>query len=685
MPTAWATPFDDCPAEAFLGQNAIPQLYSVQLATGYYNLLSSDMGTTGKINALGFNHFDNYLYAWSYEHNTLAKIDRDYQLTPLEVENVPDTNFYIGDVAVSQNIYYFYRPGHGLYRIPLDPEHPQYLVSEKVVNASAMSLNIFDMAFHPTNEFAYSVNHKGNLYRFNTNGSVIESLGNVGQSGTFGAVYFDVEENLYISRNNDGHIYRIKIGDENYTAEFFAYGPSSGNNDGARCALAPIASVENPTIDFGDAPASYGTSLDDNGARHDTSNGVLYLGNSVDAEPNASGMDDAGDEGIVFLTGLEVDAPAFVEVTASAPGYLNAWVDFDIDGEFDSDEKIASGYAVSTGTNTLEYAVPSWAASGNTWARFRLSSEDVVGPSGGVDDGEVEDYKVDLTEPNISVRTYPGENQWATLAFEDNWPLMGDYDFNDLVVNYRISEYLKPVPNSSNAEQEISKITIEGRVVAQGAAYHNGFAFHLPGVLRSQVIEAGIRYQINGVTQTTSPLEANRNSAILFIADDLHNFVTPGETCKHYRTEPGCGSDIQMTFSLTVPLVSGITTDNFPAVPYDPFITATEGHERNYVFGLPPGRAYEIHLKNMAPTEAAREDFFTRGDDKSNPNSGEYYLNENGMPWVINIPTQWHHPLEYIDIIYAYPQFGDHANSGGLLNNDWFLQEKATQKNLFTQ
>lgn len=65
-------------------------------------------------------------------------------------------------------------------------------------------------------------------------------LSNVGEAGVFGAVYFDVTGNLYISRNNDGHIFRINTNWNYPVAEFFAYGPSSSNNDGARCALAPM-------------------------------------------------------------------------------------------------------------------------------------------------------------------------------------------------------------------------------------------------------------------------------------------------------------------------------------------------------------------------------------------------------------------------------------------------------------
>ena len=45
-----AIPFSSCPSKAFLIQQSVAQLYGVNLVTGNYELLSDDLGTTGKIN-----------------------------------------------------------------------------------------------------------------------------------------------------------------------------------------------------------------------------------------------------------------------------------------------------------------------------------------------------------------------------------------------------------------------------------------------------------------------------------------------------------------------------------------------------------------------------------------------------------------------------------------------------------
>jgi LruC domain-containing protein len=677
-----AQPFTECPAEAFLVQDKLAKLYSVQLATGFYEKSSPADWNQQKMNALAFSVHDHYLYAFNYYYGTIVRIGADFQVEPISLVNLPDKGFYVGDISVRENAYYLYRPGsnYGLFRVSLDEASDDYLQMENVVNGTTLNHAIYDFAFHPDNGFAYAVDRWGNLWKIDVQAGTSVKLSNVGEAGTFGAVYFDVTGNLYISRNSDGHIFRINTNWDYPVAEFFAYGPSSSNNDGARCALAPIISQESPTTDFGDAPDSYGSSINNNGARHDVGDGTLFLGETVVSEPNAYANDGSeinDNDGIQFVTGVEAGKTAIVNLTSSADGFVNAWIDADKDGEFDIDEQIVTAEAVIEGSNILAYDVPTWSESGSTWARFRLSSEASLSPIGGVSDGEVEDYNIDILEQNVTAAYYPSADGWATLAFEDNWPLVGDYDMNDLVVRYRLSSY--------DAEGNLLRVKIEGEVVAIGASYHNGFAFRLPGLLRSEVDAGRLIFKINGVEQSTTPLETDKDEAIFIIADDLWDFVTAGENCKYYRTEVGCGSNIQMTFSLEIPLEANVNKADIADFPYDPFIFSSAEQERSYLFGEAPGRRFEVHLKNQAPTEAFQENFLGRGDDASNVNNGEYFINANGMPWAINIPYEWEHPLEYMDIKYAYPNFHSFVTSSGELNVDWFTVEKSVANTVFKQ
>jgi hypothetical protein len=169
------------------------------------------------------------------------------------------------------------------------------------------------------------------------------------------------------------------------------------------------------TLDFGDLPdPSYPTLLASNGARHLVVDGTI-LGSLIDVEadgqPNAAATGDnlanLDDEDGVSFTGTPIPgASATVAVSAPNGGVLNAWIDFNGDGDFnDAGEQIASDLLLGTGTSTLIYSVPANAVPGATGARFRIttaSGEGGENPTGLATSGEVEDYLVTVggTPPN---------------------------------------------------------------------------------------------------------------------------------------------------------------------------------------------------------------------------------------------------------------------------------------------
>jgi hypothetical protein len=172
---------------------------------------------------------------------------------------------------------------------------------------------------------------------------------------------------------------------------------------------------EIPTLDFGDAPDQpYPTLLVSNGARHLVVPGVL-LGTNIDAElngqptVNADGDDLAGipddEDGVTFTSPLVPGFNTTVQVVASAPGFLNAWVDFGRDGSWiQAADQIFTAYPLNPGVNNLVFFVPAGAVSGtNTYARFRFSAT-VPGLSyaGPAPDGEVEDYRIVIQPPPVS-------------------------------------------------------------------------------------------------------------------------------------------------------------------------------------------------------------------------------------------------------------------------------------------
>ncbi|MBL4822631.1 MAG: hypothetical protein JKX90_03790 [Colwellia sp.] len=96
-----------------------------------------------KINAIGFNFHDNFIYGWGYEWGTLVRIGSDYQAAPISLQNNPGVNFFVGDVALNENNYFFYKKGasYGLYRVSLDEQSNDYLNVIKIIDGQSLALS----------------------------------------------------------------------------------------------------------------------------------------------------------------------------------------------------------------------------------------------------------------------------------------------------------------------------------------------------------------------------------------------------------------------------------------------------------------------------------------------------------------------------------------------------------------
>lgn len=175
-----------------------------------------------------------------------------------------------------------------------------------------------------------------------------------------------------------------------------------------------------PTVEFdlGDLPSSFGiTTLNQDGARHIIPGGgsTVYLGTPPDADINgaaslqANGDDILGgddENGVVFNTATWVSGAGggtgSVQVTGI--GWLVAWIDWNGDNDFLDDNEMITDRAISGGTTTITFAIPSGEITGGNqswYSRFRVFTAEPPFPTfayvGEATDGEVEDYLVQKT------------------------------------------------------------------------------------------------------------------------------------------------------------------------------------------------------------------------------------------------------------------------------------------------
>lgn len=686
--STFAQPFATCPSKAFLFQSQPVQVYGVNLVTGNTTLLQANTGTSSNINAVGFDFDSRYIFGYDTTQKQIVRLGQDFISSPVATSGLPTAyTFYVGDVH--NKYYYLYRKGQGLFRLdlrPLDSDPNATLLVEQISTQADIALT--DFAFHPSNDQLYGVdNNTGALYAFDINDGSATYIGDTGETGTFGAGYFDVNGYYYLSRNQDGSIFRIDLSSEaliesgQVTAVKFANGPSSSQNDGARCAQAPLID-EDSNIDFGDAPDSYSTTLAKNGPRHEL-DGLTWLGSAMpDGEQDGlvgslsddtTGVDD--EQGLTFVTTLETGLDSMALVNASTSGYLSVWIDWNQDGDFaDSGERMFSDELLQAGNNTLYLTVPLDALQGQTWLRARFSQQTGLSYDGGSTSGEVEDHQIYITASGVSVRHFPGESSYATLAFEDNWPHVADYDMNDVVIHYRITELVQ--------DGVVRKSYIQGRLAAVGADYHNGFAIRLAGLAKDAIDTQLSRQYHNQALTADSGLEVDSNEAIFIVSEDITSFKST--ECDYFRTLNNCREEESFNFEIHITLLENADSSGLVSMPYDPFIFATPGYYHGEGLPLHPGRSWEVHLPDQAPTEKFdHESMWGLGSDASDPTTQTYFKTSSNLPWALLMFQEWQWPLERVDLVRAYPMFADFAESAGQQGQQWYTQNNARTNSIY--
>jgi hypothetical protein len=182
-------------------------------------------------------------------------------------------------------------------------------------------------------------------------------------------------------------------------------------------------------LDFGDAPPlTYQTRLDSNGARHVVVPNI-HLGDSNGAELDALST-DPDDDGVSFLADFAPGGRTSVSIEASTEGFIDAWVDVDADGRFDEPrDRVVQSVSVVRGTNVVILPLPEDATLGDTWSRFRFSTQGSLAATGRANDGEVEDYPItisDIPAPVAADDNYSTDEDQALIEVSGSGLLAND-------------------------------------------------------------------------------------------------------------------------------------------------------------------------------------------------------------------------------------------------------------------
>ena len=273
--------------------------------------------------------------------------------------------------------------------------------------------------------------------------------------------------------------------------------------------------------------------------------------------------------------------------------------------------------------------------------------------------------------PNDPTRAYinelPGVGAYGTVAFEDNWPSMGDYDMNDMVVDYNYKLI-------NNAQNNTVEIDAEYVLKAVGATYHNGFGVEFPFASSYVQSVTGTRVVNNDVVSFgANGCEAGQNKAVIIPFDDAFTVVgatTPTWINTFMSSAYHTPDTIRMVIKLNTPL-NAATIGN---IPFNPFIIINKTRGR------------EAHLPGYTPTQKVNTAYFKTDQDNTDPSQNRYYKTKTNLPYALAFTDNFKYPIEGKAINAAYTNFVSWAQSGGVINTNWYKDPTHTvQANVYNK
>ena len=251
----------------------------------------------------------------------------------------------------------------------------------------------------------------------------------------------------------------------------------------------------------------------------------------------------------------------------------------------------------------------------------------------------------------------------GTFLFEDLWPQKGDYDMNDACVEFVQGKYMDKWSDTYGE-------TFSFKPRENFATKKNGIAFRLIGGDRAEVnsngnetgkrisgyhVPAEVKLYLDS-TDITDQLEYDQDNQIFYVIPDT-------------KKNPG-----------------GIYTVEFLHIPYG----SPKFYERNYkkyktivdvfLYRKEGDKNWEVHTKGMEPTPKMNYDYFGKGDDRSNPAKGIYYVRQGNYPYALFLDG---HQIDKMGKLFdinnegrtldqMYPKYTRWVETEGKENADWY-------------
>lgn len=252
----------------------------------------------------------------------------------------------------------------------------------------------------------------------------------------------------------------------------------------------------------------------------------------------------------------------------------------------------------------------------------------------------------------------PDGTGYGTLMFEDTWPETGDYDFNDVVVNYKIvptynMEGVGPeVSGDAPANDIVILVSLKIRALGGNLPYDFGIQIgqtdvHDGSGFNASYLRDIIDIETSNRVITVEKLEGTAFPAVIIKGlNDLRGFG-------YYNTVFKKDNGVDVSFKIRI---KGTVNEQSQRMQNGGF---TDPKSFDY-FLIDQNNHREIHLIGFEPTA-----LYT-GYETDNTAGGKYYYqNANGLVWALKAPGTLGWAAEKHDIMTIYTEFKRWVMDGG--------------------
>jgi len=218
---------------------------------------------------------------------------------------------------------------------------------------------------------------------------------------------------------------------------------------------------------------------------------------------------------------------------------------------------------------------------------------------------------------SLSWMHYPGTNSYYQSAFQDSYPLLPDYDYNDAVVSYHYQLGL-------NEHGAVERIDGMAYLISQGSNYSHDWYLDLPLSVNTTLGQSECSTVNSDMTSSSCQISLEGSNLRWRAFTNTRTLLTPmGASKTAVPHSPHAHFSVKLSTPVQLSLITA-------ALPW-------------------------LHVRETG------QDITTSLRDS------------RGYPAVIIAPRQWHVVQEGVDMGLAYPELSDFIASSGARHADWYL------------